>query len=127
MKKILLTLIVILLTSFVYAQNDYYWSAGKRHYLKQQANAFVVKLQKELTFEKAQKMKSDRNLKELTRMKRNLGIVITNNPLINVTELKEYEEFLNAVPVYQFGGLPFFLTGEILMQPKNNVSVENIF
>ena len=29
MKKINLTVIAILLTSFVYAQNDYYWSAEK--------------------------------------------------------------------------------------------------
>ena len=30
------------------------------------------------------------------------------------------------MPVYKLGDLPFFLTGEILMQPKNNVSVEDI-
>ncbi|MCF8360916.1 MAG: S8 family serine peptidase [Prolixibacteraceae bacterium] len=126
MKKINLTLIVILFTSFVYAQNDYYWSAGKKHFLKQQTNAFVVKLQEELTFDNARKIKSDRNLKELTIMKRNLGIIVANDTLVNSKKLKEYEEFSNAMPVYQLGDLPFFLTGEILMHPKDNVFVENI-
>jgi hypothetical protein len=79
MKKINLTLIVLLFTSFVYAQNDYYWSAGKKHYLKQQAHTFVVKLQEEPTFENLQKIKGDRNFKELTKMKRNLGVVALND------------------------------------------------
>ncbi|GAB1450665.1 hypothetical protein MASR2M47_07210 [Draconibacterium sp.] len=57
MKKITLTLIVILFTSFVYAQNDYYWSAGKKHYLKQQAHAFVVKIHEESAFENLQNIK----------------------------------------------------------------------
>ena len=30
------------------------------------------------------------------------------------------------MPVYRLGDLPFFLTGEILMQPKNDTSVEDI-
>ncbi len=126
MKRINLTLIVIFLTSFAYAQNDYYWSAGKKHYLKQQTNAFVVKLQKEFDFENSQKIKSERNLKELTRMKSDLGIAISNDILDNAKKLKEYKEFSNAMPVYHLGDLPLFLTGEILMQPKNNASVEDI-
>ncbi|MDP3916077.1 MAG: S8 family serine peptidase [Bacteroidota bacterium] len=126
MKKINLTLIVIFLTSFVYAQNDYYWSAGKKHYLKQQTNAFVVKLQKEFDFENSQNIKSERNLKELTRMKSDLGIAISNDILVNAKKVKEYKEFSNAMPVYQLGDLPLFLTGEILMQPKNNASIEDI-
>ena len=84
MKRINLTLIAILFASFVFAQNDYYWSAGKKHFLKQQANSFVVKLQEEQTFDNAQKIKSDRNFKELTRMKRNLGIVVANDSLVDV-------------------------------------------
>jgi subtilisin family serine protease len=126
MKKINLTIIVILFVSFVYAQNDYYWSADKKHYLKQQTNAFVVKLYKELSFDSAQKIKSDRNFKEVTKMKRDLGIVVPNDTLVNTKKLKEYKEFSNAMPVYQLGDLPFFLTGEILMQPKHNTSVEDI-
>jgi hypothetical protein len=126
MKKINLTLIVIFLTSFVYAQNDYYWSAGKKHYLKKEANAFVVKLQKEFDFENSQKIKSERNLKELTRMKSDLGIAISNDILVNAKKLKEHKEFSNAMPVYQIGDLPLFLTGEILMQPKSHASAEDI-
>ena len=42
MKKIELTLIAILLASFVYAQNTYYWSGREKHYLKKQTNVFVV-------------------------------------------------------------------------------------
>ena len=83
MKKINLTLIVILLTLFVYAQDNYYWSAGKKHFLKQQSHSFVVKLQDELDFGNAQKIKNDRKLNELTRMKKNLGIVVVDDSLIN--------------------------------------------
>ncbi len=126
MKKITLTLIVILFTSFVYAQNDYYWSAGKKHYLKQQAHAFVVKIHEELAFENLQKIKGDRNFKELTKMKSTLGIVVPDDTLVNAKKLKNYEEFLNAMPVYRSGDFPIFPTGEILLQPKNNASVEDI-
>lgn len=126
MKKINLTFIIILLASFVFAQNDYYWSAGKKHYLKPHDNVFVVKMQKELTLENAQKIKGEQNLKEITKMKRNLGIVVGNDSLLNSKKLKEYKEFLNAMPVYQLGDLPFFLTGEILVHPKANISIDDI-
>ena len=53
MKKINLTIIILLLASFVFAQSDYYWSADKKHYLKLHDNAFVVKMQKELILENA--------------------------------------------------------------------------
>lgn len=99
---------------------------GKKHYLKPYANAFVVKMQKELSLENARIIKGEQNLKEVTKMKRNLGIVVGNDSLLNTKKLKEYKEFLNAMPVYQLGDLPFFLTGEILVQPKTNISIDDI-
>ena len=62
MKKIELTLIAILLASFVYAQNTYYWSGGEKHHLKKQTNVFVVKFNKEQSIENiAEELKDNKN------------------------------------------------------------------
>lgn len=126
MKKINLTFIAIMLASLIYAQNDYYMSRGKKHYLNKQPNAFIVKLEKGLNFENTAKFfERDTNIIKLARIKGDIGIVV-GGTLINTKNLKKYKEFSNVMPVYQFGKLPFILTGEILMQTKNNTSVEEI-
>ncbi len=126
MKKINLTLIVIFLTSFVYAQSSYYWSAGKKHYLKKQSDTYVVKLEKEQSFEDAvETLESKRSIEKLIKIKQDIGIVFAEDAL-DVKELKEYKEFSNVMPAYQLKELPIYFTGEILMQPKNNVSIEDI-
>jgi len=126
MKRLYLTLIVILLASFVYAQNNYYWSNGKKHYLKPELKKIIVKLKNEQSFENTvAKFERDKNIKKISKIKRDIGIVFVEDTL-NVKRLKEYKEFSNVMPTYQLKDLPIYLTGEILMQPKNSTSVEDI-
>ncbi len=49
MKRTLLTIATICIVTFTYGQNEYYWSAGKKHYLKKEVGSFIVKLDNELS------------------------------------------------------------------------------
>jgi len=97
-------LTLTLVVSFVYAQNDYYWSAGKKHFITPQAGVFIIKLEQEVSFPSAiDNLKSDGKIKSLTKVKRDIGIVFTKDSVASSKELKAYKEFSNAIPVYQLG------------------------
>ena len=102
-----------------FAQNDFYWSASIKHYLKELPGVFIVKFmgEKELQIEK-KNLQSKQGIKYVSLIKDNIGIVIEKQGASLTSEkLKTYNELENAMPAYEFGNLPFFLTGEILLQP----------
>ena len=43
MKKIVLATVFFAISLLSFAQNNYYWSGGKKHYLKEDPNVFIVK------------------------------------------------------------------------------------
>jgi len=43
MKRIFVSLAIIAITIVAFAQNNYYWSAGIKHYLKEKPGVFIVK------------------------------------------------------------------------------------
>ncbi|HPB04785.1 MAG TPA: S8 family serine peptidase, partial [Prolixibacteraceae bacterium] len=127
MKKIELTLIAILLASFVYAQNTYYWSGGEKHYLKKQTNVFVVKFNKEQSIENiAEELKDNKNINRIIKIKQDIGIITVNDTTLNAKKLNENEDLFNAMPAFQAGEYPIYPTGEILMQPQKGTSVDDI-
>lgn len=128
MKRIIITTIFLSISIFTFAQSNYYWSAGKKHYLKENPTVFIVKFSGTESFQDAQKeLQKNQGIQYVTPLKNDLGIVIVGAGTVLTSEkLKAYSELENAMPAYKLGELPFYLTGEILLQPKANVPVEKI-
>ena len=51
MRQVTLLTYFSLFALFVNGQNDYYWSSGKKHYLKPQNDAFIIKIDQESDFQ----------------------------------------------------------------------------
>jgi len=128
MKKLFITLAIIAITIVAFAQNNYYWSAGIKHYLKEEPGVFIVKFTgKEKTEDIIKNLQRKQDIEYVTSIKDDLGIIIAKEGIaLTVDRLKAYDELKNAMPAYEFGNLPFYLTGEILLQPKSGISIAKI-
>ena len=84
MKRIIFITIFITISIFSFAQNDYYWSAGKKHYLTEDTNIFIVKFVGETknVEQKIQSLRSVKEIKHVTSIKDNLGIVVAGGHYI---------------------------------------------
>lgn len=128
MKKTTLTLFVFLFSFLVVlGQYDFYWSANKKHYLYKQSDAFIVKLNKDLNIKTIiENLQNDIKIREIVLVKRDLALVSFKDSLMKLSDLKDYKEFLNAMPVYHLGKLPILLTGQILLKPRKDIPIEDV-
>jgi len=125
MKRIFVSLAIIAITIVAFAQNNYYWSAGIKHYLKEKPGVFIVKFAGKEKIIKNLQRKQD--IEYVTSIKDDLGIIIAKEGIaLTIDRLKAYDELKNAMPAYEFGNFPFYLTGEILLQPKSGISIVKI-
>ena len=77
MKKLFITLAIASISIVVFAQNDYYWSAGKKHYLKKEPGTFIVKFTgKEKIQDVKMNLLGKQGIKYIAPIKDNLGIII---------------------------------------------------
>jgi len=128
MKRIFVSLAIIAITIVAFAQNNYYWSAGIKHYLKEEPGVFIVKFTgKEITEDIIKNLQSKQDIEYVTSIKDDLGIIIAKEGIdLTIDRLKAYDELKNAIPAYEFGNIPFYLTGEILLQPQSGISIVKI-
>jgi serine protease len=130
MKKLLVTSVIAIISVTVFAQKDYYyWSAGKMNYLEEEIGSYLVKFTSEKKTEDIVKdLINYQNIVYASAIKDDLGIIIQKEGSVAYTPatLKSWPEIENAMPTYKMGNLPFFLTGEVLLQPKPDVPIEKI-
>jgi serine protease len=128
MKKLFIFIAITAISIVAFAQNNYFWSASKKHYLEEEPGVYIVQFtSKEKTEDIKKNLRSKQDIKYVTSIKDNLGLIISREGIALTTDrLKAYEEIENAMPAYEFGNLPFYLTGEILLQPKSGVSIDKI-
>jgi subtilisin family serine protease len=127
MRQVTLLTYFSLFALFVNGQNDYYWSSGKKHYLKPKNDVFIIKIDQESDFQRTiDNFKYDNKVRKIVKLKNNIGIVITGNSVVRIKDLIDYKEFSNVIPAFKLGELPIYLFGEILMHPKNNIPLERI-
>ena len=62
----------------VFAQNDYYWSGGIKHYLKEESGVYIVKFtSKEKIQDIKKNLQSKQDIEYVTSIKDNLGLIIS--------------------------------------------------
>ena len=82
MKKIVITTIFLSISIFTFTQSNYYWSANKKHYLKENPAVFIVKFSGTVRFQDAQKeLQKNQGIQYVAPLKNNLGIIIAGGVL----------------------------------------------
>ncbi len=113
--------IIIILLSFIYSQylnaQDYYWSAGVKHYLNDTQNRFIVVPKISTT---------DSMIMELVNSITNLNHTKVVSSIQNINTLKSSNLFKQVIPTKEFGNMELLFTGEILLKPKNNITISQI-
>ena len=128
MKKLFLLLLLFTVSIIACAQENYYWSAGKKNYIRVNTGVFVVKYKQnsKITNVKASLL-GKFGIKHISSLRSNLGIINADKKSgITAKILKEDSTIGDAMPAYRLGNLPFYLTGEILLEPKSGVSIEQL-
>ena len=135
MKKetlLLLLLAMMLLSSKVCSQNDYYWSGGKKIILEIDSSKIVL---------------SARTVSDLTNLKSKVLLInnVKDASELSVGRFKSFEiridrksfrEIYKNVsniseagfvhPFYIHDKVPFYFTNEIVLKPKNQISIDQI-
>lgn len=103
MKKTIFTTIFLAISLFTFAQNNYYWSVGKKHYLKEKPSVFIVNFADKEKLQDVQKeLQSEQDIEYAISIKDNLGLIITREGVALTTDrLKAYDEIENAMPAYE--------------------------
>ena len=78
MKRIFLISLSILICAVTFAQNNYYWSAGKKHYLKADTGMYIVKFSGtgSTRMQNIRALQNNKKIRYVTPIKDNLGIII---------------------------------------------------
>lgn len=78
MKRITLISLSIFICAITFAQNNYYWSAGKKHYLKENPDMFIVKFSgtDKVRVQNFLTLQNNKEIRYLTLIKDNLGIIV---------------------------------------------------
>ncbi len=117
MKKIMILLALVHAANIniTIAQSDYYWSAGKKHFLQEMPNSYIVKFNDTISIQQIKSNIKNRNIM-LYEIKDMLGIAyLPSGSHLTIKEINSFPEFQNVMPAYNFDNLPFYLTGEMLI------------
>ena len=77
MKKTIITTFLLAISIFAFTQSNYYWSAGKKHYLKENPAVFIVKFSGTEKLQDAQKeLQKRQGIQSVIFLKNDLGIII---------------------------------------------------
>jgi hypothetical protein len=107
MKKLLIIIAVsILVFSELSAQNNYYWSGGKKLFLDTLPGVFVVQLKAGKSFKHVkQNFEKKPVISQITRIKNQVGWVFTENRGGKLPKIRSMKAFGKAS--LQFWKLPF--------------------
>lgn len=132
-KRILFLIIIFhlgLTTGF--NQQLYYWSGGTKNELKIDSLNVIVKLRESIGIERFMtESKKIEKIKKIEHLKNNKLLLLSLDSKADSSFLQNLKNVSGSVEKTMFahkfeGKIPFFLTGEILLQPKNNVSINEI-
>ncbi|MHB9143693.1 MAG: S8 family serine peptidase [Paludibacter sp.] len=127
MKKLIyITGILFFISTHLMGQDNYYWSNGKKNLMNAVEGKYVVKLGENKTDVSLsrQKISTNSKIKVVTTLRNNAEII--NSEKLSLTEIKVQQGVVDAMPAYKIGNKTVYLTGEILIKPKQGISIEKV-
>lgn len=126
MKPKITILLMLLMTGInLTGQQNYYWSARKKHYVTEVKNKYVVQLSEAASPEQTRStLRDNGDIQSVIRMGDFTAIVSSER--IPLNDLQKQPNILNVLPAYSINNDIAYVTGEILLQPKNGVTINQI-
>ena len=111
-------------------QTNYYWSDGKKINFKVDSTNLIVKLKESASIESFSTSVKTEKIENIEKLEKSGELLLVN---IKGKVAKDFYENFKAIPslekvmfAYTFEGIPFFPTGEILIQTKKNVTINEV-
>jgi hypothetical protein len=124
--KTLLCILSLVLSILSVQAQQFYYSAGKKNYINVDSTVIVAKVKIGTDMNKLQMaLPSTFDCKRVHQFKNKELVALKFKNPIRSEEITnpEFERFMYG---YKMGDNPFYLTGEILLQPKENVDISQI-
>jgi hypothetical protein len=123
MKKLVILLSFILISLVCHSQNNYYWSGGRKIWLETDSAQVIVQFNAEKSMQtfiaktsSANKL-SDKGVALVAlQSKSDTQKIETDQSIINKTYVNRFTQ----------SNIPFYLTGDIIMQPKKGISCQTV-
>ncbi len=119
MKKIviILSFVLLIIVNHLYAQ-DYYWSGGKKIYLTALNNKYSIKIDTKVIDSTTLQFADS-----VVYIRQNLIVSNINDDTFLKTKNNIFTQY---IPVYTLDDIELILTGEILLQPQNGITIDEI-
>jgi hypothetical protein len=117
MKRLIISISLLSIFFLSALGQDYYWSAGEKHFLTNAPNKFIVKPKSNITDTLVLQVATSINALKSGKL------ISSQN---NLVVLKNSNLFNNVIPAKKLGETEIYFTGEILLQPKANVTISQI-
>lgn len=129
-----LILLILILTKEAYAQQkelQYYWSSDKKFYLQPDSLTLIVNSK-----ENSEKQETERELKTIQEVSKVDRMITAHQSVIHLNKkanrelIEKIKSSIHSVEdvsfTYLYDSFPLTPTGDILFQPKKNISIQSI-
>lgn len=124
--KTSLFIVLFVLSILTVQAQQFYYSAGKKNYINVDSTVIIAKTKKDTDLNSLQKsLLSTSNFKRFHQFKNKELVELKFEKSVKREDINnlEFERFIYG---YKIGDNPFYLTGEILLQPKESVDIYEI-
>ena len=126
MKKNIIILFLLFTTgAYLFGQQNYYWSAGEKQFLTEVENKFVVKLSSSVSTQQTRSaLQGNSKIHSTVRLEDYTEIV--NSEALSLNEIRKQPGVTDVLPAYSINNEILYVTGEILLEPRKGVDINQI-
>ena len=124
-KNIIILFLLITTGAYLFGQQNYYWSAGEKQFLTEVENKFVVKLSSSVSTQQTRSaLQGNSKIHSTVRLEDYTEIV--NSEALSLNEIRKQPGVTDVLPAYSINNEILYVTGEILLEPRKGVDINQI-
>jgi hypothetical protein len=124
-KNIIILLLLFTAGAHLSGQQNYYWSAGKKQFLTEVENKFVVKLSSSVSSHQTRSaLQRNSKIHSTDRLENYTEVV--NSEALSLHEIRKLPSVVDILPAYSINKELLYVTGEILLAPKKGIEINQI-
>ncbi|WP_074453461.1 S8 family peptidase, partial [Tannerella forsythia] len=124
-KNIIILLLLFTAGAHLSGQQRYYWSAGKKQFLTEVENKFVVKLSSSVSSHQTRSaLQGNSKIHSTDRLENYTEVV--NSEALSLHEIRKLPGVVDILPAYSINKELLYVTGEILLAPKKGIEINQI-
>ena len=124
-KNIIILLLLFTAGAHLSGQQNYYWSGGKKQFLTEVKNKFVVKLSSSVSsYQTRSALQGNSKIHSTDRLENYTEVV--NSEALSLHEIRKLSGVIDILPAYSINKELLYVTGEILLAPKKGIEINQI-